>query len=262
MKLLGGQYIPGDSVVHRLDARIKLLSLLALIAAIVLANAAAGYALMAIVVIAILAASKLPLRAALSPIRYMWRFFLLIFLLNALFFSADNPIWSLWIFSLSVEGVLQGTDIILRLVLIIPLGSVLTMTTSPMQLVSAIESLMSPLKLIRVPVEDIAIILSAAIQFIPTLIEEIETIRNAQIARGARFESKKLRERAMALLPLVIPVFLSAFRRADELSLAMESRGYRGGKYRTRRERAAVSGTDFVALALCLAICAAQAALL
>jgi len=138
----------------------------------------------------------------------------------------------------------------------------LTLTTSPTQVTSALESLIKPLKLIGIPTEDIAMIISVSIQFIPTLMEESETIKMAQITRGARFESKKLSERARSYIPLIIPIFISAFRRADELSLAMEARGYRNAKNRTKKKKKPIEGQDYIALTICASICIVQFILL
>jgi energy-coupling factor transport system permease protein len=146
----------------------------------------------------------------------------------------------------------QGANIVLRIALIIVMSSVLTMTTKPMGIMSALEALVYPLKYIRLPAEEMAMILSVAIQFIPTLLEESGNIRRAQIARGARFESGKLHERAMAMIPLLVPVFLSAFKRADELSVAMEARGYRGAKNRTRRKPEKMRAGAVAAIVLCV----------
>ena len=145
-----------------------------------------------------------------------------------------------------------------RLALILVLSNVLTCTTPPLEITGAIQTLLSPLRLVRLPVEDIAMILSVAVQFIPTLLEETDTIRKAQIARGARFESRRLHERAQAMLPLIVPIFLSAFKRADELAMAMEARGYRGARGRTRKKSVPLPLSGWGALALCALVCAAE----
>jgi energy-coupling factor transport system permease protein len=138
------------------------------------------------------------------------------------------------------------------------LGSVLTLTTAPIDMTNALSSLLKPLKILRVPVEDVAMIISVAISFIPTLLEETDMIKKAQTARGARFESKKLIERALSYLPLLVPIFLAAFRRADELSMAMEARGYRNARSRTKKAREPFRIRDFTALASSIFICFAQ----
>jgi len=259
---LTGQFIPGNSFVHRLDARAKLFGFLFLLAAVIIAKPIYGYIIMVALVFAVITCSGFSIEIALGSIRRMGKFFVLIFLLNALFFSTQDTYWQWWIFSLSKEGLLQGVNVVFQVVLIMTLSNVLTLSTPPMELVSAIEALIYPLRFIRVPVEDVAIILSVAIQFIPTLLEETAIIRKAQTARGARFESKKRRERAMSLLPLVVPVFLSAFNRADELSVAMEARGYRGAKYRTEKDKRPLNISSWLSMLGCSLICALQIILL
>lgn len=245
-----------------MDARSKLLCLLILIAAVASASSFWGYALIFAFTVSTAVISKLPLKTVTAPVYRMTTFFLLIFLMNAFFYKSEAVAWTWWIFNLSEEGICQGLRVVIRIALIVVLGNILTMTTTPMDMTTALESLVKPLKLFRVPTEDIAMIISAAIQFIPVLMEESDMIRMAQTARGARFESKKLSERAASLLPLVIPIFISAFRRADELSLAMEARGYRGARNRTKRKRDPLRLRDHLSLLVCSAVCASQFALL
>lgn len=192
----------------------------------------------------------------------MWLFFLVIFLMNALFFDSADRICSWWIFSLSHGGLVQGANVVLRVMLIIIISNIFTCTTDTAEITFALNSLIKPLKFIRVPVEDVAMIISIAIQFIPTLLEETDTIRKAQTARGARFESKRLLEKAASITPLVIPIFISAFRHADELSQAMEARGYRNARNRTRRKREPLHMRDYAALAVCTSVFVIQISVL
>ena len=245
---LTGQFTPGTSILHRLDARAKFFGFLILIAATVCTDAWLGYALLLAVTAAVVAVCGLPLRTALASVARMGWFFLLIFVMNALFFATDDAIWHWWILTLSVPGIVQGAQVTV----------LLTCTTPPLEITGAIQTLLSPLRLVRLPVEDIAMILSVAVQFIPTLLEETDTIRKAQIARGARFESRRLHERAQAMLPLIVPIFLSAFKRADELAMAMEARGYRGARGRTRKKSVPLPLSGWGALALCALVCAAE----
>ena len=245
---LTGQFTPGTSILHRLDARAKFFGFLILIAATVCTDAWLGYALLLAVTAAVVAICGLPLRTALASVARMGWFFLLIFVMNALFFATDDAIWHWWILTLSVPGIVQGAQVTVRLALILVMSNVLTCTTPPL----------GPLRLVRLPVEDIAMILSVAVQFIPTLLEETDTIRKAQIARGARFESRRLHERAQAMLPLIVPIFLSAFKRADELAMAMEARGYRGARGRTLKKSVPLPLSGWGALALCALVCAAE----
>lgn len=259
MRILpAGQYIPGHSILHQLDARVKILCLFLLMAVVIGASSLWGYALALATISMLILFSGLPLRCAAGSVRRMYWFLLVILLMNALFFDGED-VPALWgIFQFSRGGIEQGFRVVSNVVLILILGNLLTMTTLPTQVTTALESLIKPLKLIGVPTEDVAIIISVAVQFIPTLMEETELIKMAQIARGARFESKKLPERAASFLPLVAPVFISAFRRADELSMAMEARGYRNAKNRTKRKKEPLMPYDYCALAVCVLICLIQ----
>ena len=167
-----------------------------------------------------------------------------------------------WIFCPSMQGLVQGANVVLRVVLILILSNVLTTTTAPLKLTDGMERLLSPLRVIRVPTEQVAMIISVAIQFIPTIFEETDMIRKAQMARGARFDSRNYFEKAKAVMPLVIPIFLAAFKRADELSLAMEARGYRTDVRRAVKKREKLCAADFAALLVCAALCAMQTVVL
>lgn len=199
-----GQYVPGDSLLHQLDARAKLIGFLFLIAAVILTDSAPGYLVTGTFVFLLAKLSRLPVSVVGSTASRMLPFFCVVFLLNALFFSAEDPLWQWGIVTLSVEGITQGVHILLRILLVMVLGSVLMLTTPPMELMQAVETMLSPLRLFGVPVEDVSMILSAAIQFIPTLLQETDVIRCAQTARGACFDRGKLLERAKAL-PLLSP---------------------------------------------------------
>lgn len=257
-RLPAGQFIPGQSPLHRLRPGVKLVCFAALTAAVVLADGAAGYAVIIGLGAACAALSGLPVRTLVGPVRRLWLFFVMIFLMNTLFFDAETPLWRWWIFRPSVSGMAQGANVVLRVALVMVLSTVLTSTTAPMELTGALVAGMRPLARIGVPVEDVAMIISVSIQFIPTLLTEAEVIRKAQTARGARFESRRLRERALSVSPLVVPIFLSAFRKADELALAMEARGYRTGAKRIRRKTEPLRAADCAAMLLCAAVCAVE----
>lgn len=250
-----GMYSPGGSILHRLDARIKLVCLMILLVAIIATSTLWEYLCIAFVMALIIRLSGLSLSMALGSVRRLWLFYIIIFAMNALFFDTTAPLWSWWIFHPSIGGMVQGINVVLHVLLLIVLTNVMTCTTSPMDITGALESLMKPLQLIRIPVDDVAMIINVAIQFIPVFLEETDMIKKAQLARGARFESKRFTEKAAAIVPLIVPVFLSAFRRADELSLAMEARGYRTGKKRTPRKRSPLHASDLTALAVSTAIC-------
>ncbi len=253
-----GQFIPGTSVLHRLDARAKLFGFILLAAAVILADTLLGYALIIAVLLLLVVAAKLPLSTAIGSVRRMFWFFVLIFIMNSLFYSDENAIWSWWVISVSKVGIIQGFNVMFRILIILVLSNIFTLVTPPLEISSAIQAMLKPLKLLHLPADDIAMIISVAIQFIPTLLQESDTIKKAQIARGARFESRKLHERAAAMLPLIVPMFLSAFKRADELAMAMEARGYRGAKYRSVKKRIPMPAGSYFAIIICAAICAAE----
>ncbi len=257
-RLPAGQFIPRDSVLHRLNAGIKLLCLVTLLAAVIISDTVAGYAVITGMTAAAVALSGLPVKTALSSIRRMWLFLIVIFLMNALFFDGEQPIWQWWIFRPSVRGIAQGANVVLRVALLMALGNVLTGTTAPIEMTRALVRGMRPLRLLHIPVEDVAMIISVAIQFIPTLLEEADMIKKAQTARGARFESRRLSEKAVSIMPMAVPIFLSAFRKADELALAMEARGYRSGAKRVRKAAKPLRTGDYAALFISCAACVVE----
>ena len=253
-----GRYIPGDALLHRLDERAKLFGFLILIAAVIMTDGLWGYLLMAVFLLLLGFVSGLPVREAYGSVWRLMSFYVIVFLMNALFFTSQDPLWHWGIFTLSREGMIQGANVVFRIAIVIVLSNMLMLTTSAVGIMTALEALVRPLKYLHLPAEEIAMILSIALQFIPTLLEESDTIRKAQIARGARFESRKLHEKAMAMIPMIVPIFLAAFRRADELSVAMEARGYRGAKNRTAKKAKGMTGSSWAALLVCAAICAAE----
>ena len=257
-EVMSGSYVPGKSILHRLDAKAKFFSFLLLIMAVILAHSALEYVMITAIWIAMIAVSHCSLRPIFGSVQRMRWFFILVFLTNAFFFHADHPLWKWWIFTLSQEGIAQGFQVIYRVILILVLSNLLTLTTPPLAITGAIQTMLRPLKLIRLPADDIAMILSVAIQFIPTLMEETESIKKAQISRGARLDSKRLTERARAMLPLVIPIFVAAFRHADELAMAMEARGYRRGSYQVPQKHKSIPRSGWCALCLCALVIVAE----
>lgn len=250
-----GGYVEGESVLHRMDAFVKLLCTFLLLAAVIACRHVIEYGLVLLVMGTAIGLSGIGFSHALDGIRRLWLFFLVIFLMNAFFSEAGEVLWSWWIFRLSAEGAKQGFHVIVHVAMAMVLGNLLVSTTSPLEITGAIETLFCPLQYVGVPVQDVAMILGVAIQFIPLFLEEAEMIQKAQTARGAQFESRKLTEKAKSVLPLVIPIFLSAFRRADELSVAMEARGYhRTGKKRKYQKRN-IQSRDLALLACCSLLC-------
>lgn len=250
-----GLYQPGTTLLHRLCPWVKLLCLGLLLAAVVTAASLPGYGLLALMIAALIALSRLRLRDAFSPVWRLRWFFLIIFLMNLCFYAPQTPWVRWWIFAPSYDGLLQGTQVVVRVFFLLLLSGLLTATTAPIAMTDAFHVLLRPLKVFRLPVGQIAMILSVAVQFIPTLLEEADAIRKAQTARGAGFDSRKLTQKAAAVLPLAVPVFLAAFKRADELSLAMEARGYQpGGGISGKKQPLRLR--DAAALLLCGAVCA------
>ena len=256
--MISGIYIPGSSLIHRLDSRVKIAGFFLLLAALISCSSVYSYYIIFAALTIIVVLSKLPLRALFSSITRLRYFFILIFLLNALFYSSGEALFSWGIINVSGEGIGQGARIVVNVFFIMILANVLTGSTAPMDMTAGLASLLKPLKLLRFPAEDIAMIISCAMGFIPGLLEEADMIKKAQTARGARFESKKIVERIFSFPPLLIPVFMSAFRRADELALAMEARGYRNARDRTRKTREPLRARDFAALGCSIFVCIFQ----
>lgn len=257
-----GQYFPGSTILHRLDPRAKLLLTTLYIVALFLAKNALGYALLAAVLVVAILLSRVGFKAVFRGMKPVFFIVLFTAVLNLLYTSgAGAPLVSFWVFHIYREGVRSAVFMVLRILLLISCTFLLTYTTSPILLTDALENLMGPLKKIKVPVHELAMMMSIALRFIPTLIEETDKIMSAQKARGASFDSGNLIQRAKALVPLLVPLFISAFRRADELAVAMECRCYHGGEGRTRMRQLKYVGADYAALAIGFALCGAVVAL-
>jgi energy-coupling factor transport system permease protein len=229
-----GQFYPGDSPLHRLDPRSKLVLTFALIVGVFLADSYPAYALFFAYVLGAARLSGIPLKLMLKGLKAVYFIIALTFVLNA-FFGAGQTVLFHWQFlTITREGLRTAVFMALRLMLLVLGTQLLTLTTSPIALTDGLERLMSPLARIGFPAHEMAMMMSIALRFIPTLLEEADKIMKAQTARGADFETGNLMARAKAMIPLLVPLFVSAFRRADELALAMEARCYRGGANRTR----------------------------
>ena len=250
-----GQYFPGNTVVHRMDARTKLILVIVYIVALFQANGWIGYAVVTAVTLACMTLSKIKPSNMFKGIKPMLIIIILTAALN-IFYTQGTPILPGWI--ITWEGIARAVQMVLRIVLLISGTFLLTYTTSPIALTDGLELLMNPLKKIRVPVHEMTIMMSMALRFIPTLISETDKIMSAQKARGADFETGSLVRRAKALLPILVPLFVSAFKRADELAVAMESRCYHGGEGRTRMKQLHMHTRDFIALILGIAFLVAM----
>ena len=250
-----GQFFPGNTLVHRLDPRTKLIWLIGYIVALFSAKGWGGYALMAAVLIMMSALSRIRPKTLFSGLKPL--IFIVIFtgIINLLYGSGE-PLVKLWIFKITANGIKNAVFMVTRIIMLVCGTFLLTYTTSPLALTDGLELLLGPLKKIKVPVHELSMMMSIALRFIPTLIEETDRIMSAQKARGASFDTGKLTERAKALLPLLVPLFVSAFRRADELATAMECRCYHGGEGRTRMKTLRYSALDvwaFLAMAVMIA---------
>ena len=243
-----GQYFPGKTIFHRMDPRTKILLTVAYIAALFLCTNVPAYLLAIAVLAGAVAVSKVGVKAIVRGMRPVLVIVVITGVLN-LFYTPGQEIWRLGFLRITVEGIWSAVFMILRIMLLITCTFLLTYTTSPILLTDGLEKLLSPLKALHVPVHELAMMMSIALRFIPTLIEETDKIMSAQKARGADFESGNLVQRARALVPLLVPLFISAFRRADELAVAMECRCYHGGEGRTRLRQLKYARRDAVALA-------------
>lgn len=240
-----GQYFPGDTIVHRLDPRTKLLFIIIYIAALFIAVNWVSYALVFFVTGLCMFLAKIKPKAAFKGLKPLVFIIILTAALN-LFYTDGTPILPGWI--ITWQGIKKAVMMSVRIILLIVGTFMLTYTTSPMELTDGLELMLSPLKKIKVPVHEMSMMMSMALRFIPTLIEETDKIMAAQKARGADFETGSLAKRAKALLPILVPLFVSSFRRADELAVAMESRCYHGGEGRTRMKQLKFKTADLLAL--------------
>ena len=248
-----GQYFPGNTVIHRLDPRTKLLFTVLYIVALFSAKGGVAYAVLFAVLCASIAVSRIHPRNILRGMKPILFIIVLTAVLN-IFYTPGDPIWQWKFLKITVEGLWAAFFMVLRISFLITCTFMLTYTTSPIMLTDGLERLLGPLKKLRVPVHELSMMMSIALRFIPTLIEETDKIMSAQKARGADFDTGNLFQKAKALVPLLVPLFISAFRRADELATAMECRCYHGGEGRTRLRQLRFQGSDIAALILGVAL--------
>lgn len=246
-----GQYYQTDSALHRLDPRVKLVGTFAYLIALFVVDSWVGYLLAALFLAAMIRISNVPFRYIVRGMKTIL-FLLLITVCFNLFLTPGEVIWQFGFLKMSREGLSFAIKMALRLSLLILGSSIMTLTTTPTQLTDALESLMRPLKKIHVPVHEISMMMSIALRFIPILMEETDKIMKAQIARGADFESRNLIKKIKSLVPLLVPLFISAFRRANDLAMAMEARCYRGGEGRTKMKPLVYQGRDRAAYGVLL----------
>lgn len=241
-----GQYFPGNTPVHRLDPRTKLVLVIVYIIALFTAKDICSYALVLAALVTVILVSQISLKVILRSMKPLLFIIVLTGILN-LFYTGGEPLVKVWIFTITKEGIRSAVFMVLRISMLISATFMLTYTTSPIALTDGLERLLSPLKKIKVPVHELAMMMCIALRFIPTLIEETDKIMSAQKARGADFETGSIFARAKALIPILVPLFIGAFRRADELAVAMECRCYHGGEGRTRMKQLQYSASDLTA---------------
>ncbi len=241
-----GQYYQTDSMIHRLDSRVKIVATFAYIISLFFVDNLVGYGIAALFLASAIKLSKVPFKFMVKGMKAIL-FLLLLTVGFNLFLTPGEPLITIWKLSITKEGIRVAVLMTLRLSFLVIGSSVMTLTTTPNNLTDGLEDLMKPLKKLRVPVHEVAMMMSIALRFIPILLEETDKIMKAQIARGADFESGNLIKKAKALVPLLVPLFISAFRRANDLAMAMEARCYRGGNHRTKMKPLVYKKRDAIA---------------
>ena len=255
-----GQFFPGNSLLHRMDPRAKIIGTTILVVAIFLANTPLAYGIVAAFTIGAMLLSRLPLRLMWNAIKPLW--IIIVFTMGIhIFTTPGNSLISYGIINITDNGVAMGLQMAARLVFLILFSSLLTYTTSPIRLTDGIEHLLNPFRRIGVPAHELAMMMTIALRFIPTLLDETDRIMKAQSARGADFVTGSIIQRAKNMIPLLVPLFISAFRRADELAIAMEARCYRGGVNRTRMKELSITWVDYVGIGAVLMVTAILLAL-
>ena len=252
-----GQYFPGNSFIHKLDPRTKLIVLVVYIVALFMAVNWVSYALMAAFLVACIKISTIPAKSFIRGMKPLLMILIFTGVLNLFFTTEGDILVDFWFITITTVGLQRAIFMVIRILMLICGTFLLTYTTSPISLTDGLEALMNPLKKIKVPVHELSMMMCIALRFIPTLIEETDKIMSAQKARGADFESGTLMEKAKALIPILVPLFISAFRRADELATAMECRCYSGGEGRTKLHVLRFAAKDWLVLALGIVLTAA-----
>ena len=251
-----GQYLPGNSVVHRLDPRVKILLSIIYIVILFIVSNFIGYAFIAVFTTFIILLAKIPFKYLFKGLKPVLWIIIFTAVINAFFTTAGNEIYTAGPITITDKGLYMSAFMIIRLMFLIIGTSILTLTTSPIALTDGIERLLSPFKKIGLPAHELAMMMTIALRFIPTLLDETDKIMKAQMARGADFESGNIIRRAKSLIPILVPLFISSFRRADDLAMAMEARCYVGGEGRTRLKQLKIESRDYGACACMLLLLA------
>lgn len=249
-KLILGQYVPGDSYIHRLDPRTKLIASMWFIVLIFMASSWWTYLILVGLVLVAAKVSEIPLSYYINGLKPLAFLILITVFFQLIFAQGDTVLIEFGWLTITLEGIINAILIILRFVMIVMMSTILTLTTTPLEIADGIEALLKPLIRFKVPVQEIALILSIALRFVPTLMQETEKIMNAQKARGVSFDEGNLLERMKKIVPLLIPLFISSIDRADQLAVAMTARGYRGGDNRTKLRQLYWTNKDFYTFGL------------
>ncbi|CAM5203128.1 Energy-coupling factor transporter transmembrane protein EcfT OS=Ureibacillus acetophenoni OX=614649 GN=ecfT PE=3 SV=1 [Ureibacillus acetophenoni] len=255
-KMIFGRYIPGDSFVHRLDPRSKLVFVFAFIIIVFIANNTITYAMLFAFTLFIILLSRIRLYFLVNGLKPVLILIVFTFLIHIIFTRDGNIVLDLGFLKVYEEGIRQGIYISVRFVVLVFITSILTLTTSPISITDGIEVLLNPLKKIKLPVHELALMMSIALRFIPTLMDETDKIMKAQMARGSDLSAGPLKDRLKAVVPLLVPLFVSAFKRAEDLATAMEVRGYRGGEGRTRYRKLKWDWRDSISLIVLIVLTA------
>ena len=242
-----GQYYPADSIVHKLDPRVKLVTTIAFLVALFVADDWVGYLVATVFLVAVIKLSRVPFHFMVKGLKAIFFILLITLIFNLFLTPGDVVLVQIWKLKITDKGLHTAIFMAIRLIYLILGSSVMTLTTTPNDLTDGLEKLMSPLKKLHVPVHEVAMMMSIALRFIPILLEETDKIMKAQIARGADFENGNLIQKAKNLVPLLVPLFISAFRRANDLAMAMEARCYRGGEGRTKMKPLIYARRDYYA---------------
>ncbi|MFD2043146.1 energy-coupling factor transporter transmembrane component T family protein [Ornithinibacillus salinisoli] len=242
--LIIGQYVPGNSVVHRLDPRTKITIIFLFVIFVFFANSVPSYGLLAAFAISTTLITRIPIRYILKGLTPVWFLIAFTFILHIFVTKEGSVLLEIFTFEIYTGGIIQGLAISLRFFLLILVTSLLTLTTTPIEITDAIEDMLHPLKKVKFPVHELALMMSISLRFIPTLMQETEKISRAQASRGVDFRTGPLKERIKAIVPLLVPLFVSAFKRAEELAMAMEARGYQGGEGRTKLRELKIESRD------------------
>lgn len=251
-----GQYVPGNSLVHRLDPRMKITIIFLFVIIVFFANNVVSYSILTAFAIITIVITRIPFRFILKGLTPVWFLIIFTFILHLIVTKEGSVVFDLFGFKIYSGAIILGFAISLRFFLLILITSLLTLTTTPIEITDAIEDMLHPLKKIKFPVHELALMMSISLRFIPTLLQETDKISKAQASRGVDFRTGPMKERLKAIVPLLVPLFVSAFKRAEELAMAMEARGYQGGEGRTKLRQLKIDKIDIFVLLFFLLVIA------